>query len=110
MLARLASIGAVTVADVGLIVAQANDGDGSTIGDFAILFNYGVLGIVTLLWLTGRIKTGADVEKAEARAIAAEAERRELANVLRTDVVPAMVKFTEAGQRILDRASSGGPT
>lgn len=83
-------------------VFAAESGSGG-IGDFAILLNYGVLGIVTLLWLTGRIETPKRGDKAEERATAAEARERELQDVLRHEVVPALVRFTETGSRILDR-------
>jgi hypothetical protein len=89
---------------LGAALAQASDGG---IGDFAILFNYGVLGVVTLLWLTGRIETPKRGDRAEERATAAEARERELQDVLRHEVVPALVRFTETGSRILDRDGRG---
>lgn len=104
-LPRLAVVLAVdTVASLNLthVLASAGDG-GSGLGDVAILLNYGVLGVFTLLWLTGRIEGPKRADRAELRAEAAEARERELQKTLRDEVVPAMLRFTETATRILDR-------
>lgn len=86
------------------VLAQTAGGDGGNgLGSLALLLNYGILGIVTLLWLTGRIETPKRGDAAERRAEAAEARERELELVLRTEVVPALTRFTEVAGRILDR-------
>lgn len=81
----------------------ADQGGGS---DLALLLNYGVLGLVTILWLTGRLETPKRADKAEERAAAAEGRLEALEESLRRDVVPAMTRMTEVGARILDRDRS----
>lgn len=94
--------GAVLAATwVALVAATASDGNGGP-DVVGYVLNYGVLGVITALWLAGRIKTGADVLAAVARAEAAEARERELNNVIRADVVPALTRVTELGARLLD--------
>lgn len=87
---------------LGLVLAAAGD---SAAADPLIgyVLNFGVLGVVTVLWITNRIKTAGDVAKAEARAEAAENRERTLNDTIRVDVVPAMVRFTDTATRILDR-------
>lgn len=90
---------------VGVVLAGVQPG-GATSGDvLGYLLNYGVLGLFAVLWLTNRIKTAADVTKAEARAEAAEARERALNDTLRTETMPALVRFTDTATRILDRDS-----
>lgn len=82
-------------------MALADTGSGPDV--FGYLLNYGVLGILTILWLIGRIRTGADVAAATKRAEDAEQRERDMQNALRTEVVPALVRFTDTAARILDR-------
>lgn len=89
------------VVDAALIFATGGDGGGGS--DLALLFNYGVLGLFTLGWLTGRIETSKRADLAEARAAAAELRARTLEDSLRMDVVPAMVRFTEVGTRLAEK-------
>lgn len=81
-------------------VLAASNGDGF---DVALLLNYGVLGLVTLAWLTRRIVTGGELAAAEARAASAEARARALEDSIRADIVPAMVRFTDVGSRLAER-------
>lgn len=93
------------VALLGLDALVAAAGGDATAADPLIgyVLNFGILGVVTVLWITNRIKTAADVTKAEARAEAAEARERNLNDALRADVVPAMTRFTDVATRILDK-------
>jgi hypothetical protein len=102
VLARLAAAVGVNTVGAGAVLSTEHAG-GSDLGELAVLINYGVLGIVTLLWLLGRIETPKRADQAEARALAAEQRERDLNATLRTDVVPALVQFTAAATRILDR-------
>lgn len=76
------------------------------------LLNFGILGVMTTLWLTGIIRTKGEVQRAEARADRAEARadaaeqaRSELEASVRNDVVPSMTRFTDVASRILDRSA-----
>lgn len=92
---------AVLVWVVGAVVAQeANPSLEPLVG---YILNFGILGVFTVLWLLGKIKTAGDVTKAEARADKAEQAKADLEESLRTDVVPAMTRFTDVASRILDR-------
>lgn len=105
MLVRLAVVFAAdTVGAFAVLAAEGSDG----IGEFAILFNYGVLGVVTLLWLLGRIETPRRGDTAEARAEAAEERERHMQDTMRGEVIPALIRFTETATRLLDRDSTGG--
>lgn len=83
-------------------IAQAAPSD-PIVSGIALLLNYGILGLVTILWLTGRIETPKRGDAAERRAEASEAREHELELMLRTEVVPALTRFTEVAGRILDR-------
>lgn len=96
--ARLAA--AFMIDTVGLLIADAGGGSANYV---AILFNYGVLGVVTILWLLGKIETPRRAEIAEARATAAETRERAMQDTLRNEVVPALVRFTDTATRILER-------
>lgn len=67
------------------------------------LLNYGILGVLTLLWLTGMVVNATLYKAAVARAEAAEQREREMQTALRAEVVPALVRFTDTATRILDR-------
>lgn len=88
----------------GWLLAATDGGNGS---DLALLFNYGVLGLFTLAWMTGRIETAKRADLAEQRAAAAEQRARTLEDALRTEVVPAMTRFTEVGARIAESRERG---
>lgn len=108
MIARSALIGAAIV-DAAAVSAQVAGGTGGA--DVAItLLNYGVLGALVVLLLTGRLRRSAEVDEAngrtaaaEARAVAAETRERELERTMRESVVPAMVRFTDNAVTILGR-------
>ena len=76
------------------------------------LLNYGVLGLIVLLWLTGKLASGRELERARA---ASEADREALTAMsakLIQDVVPALTRVTDATARATDallaRGANGG--
>lgn len=76
----------------------------------AALLNFGVLGLVAVLFITRRIITVGELDAAraataaaEARAVAAETRERELERTVREEVVPAMVNVTNVASAILAR-------
>ena len=89
------------LAILGPVVIAAEQG----IDSFGLerLLNYGVLGVFTVLLAVGRLEGPKRADRAEARAEAEAKARSELEAVYRTDVVPALTRFTDIASRILNR-------
>lgn len=94
------------LAVVAGVLAQVGESDTAgaiaDAGDLVGLLNYGILGILFVLWLRRSIRTAGEVAeadarttKAESRAEAAEARERALYESIRSDVVPAMTRITD---------------
>jgi hypothetical protein len=75
-------------------VAQATD---QIPPGLASWLNYGMLGVFTVLWLTGRIRRGADYD-------AVVAENHRLQQVFEERVLPALMKSNELLGRAVDKA------
>lgn len=100
---------AALLGDGVLVLAQAAGGDPNSTVVLTII-NYGALGALVILLLTRRLRTAGEVIDADARTVEerrraedAEARERAMAETLRTEVVPAMVRFTDIASRLLDR-------
>lgn len=101
---------AVLALDGVALIAQATGGPDA--GALLTFLNYGVLGALVVLLLTGQLRRGSEVKEAnertvaaEARAVAAEARERELERTVRAEVVPAMVNLTNVAGSLLARSS-----
>lgn len=101
----LAAVG-VTAAVLAQILAQAGSPDAQSWLD---LVQYGILGLVVLGFLTGRIVPGwvhktdvAERDQAEARKAELHAEIRELNKLFREQVIPALVRTTDTLARATD--------
>jgi hypothetical protein len=69
------------------------------------LFQYGVLGVVAVLFLTGRIVTGRQLEKREEEITRLQAELDERARVAEERMIPALVEATRVLAAYLDHES-----
>jgi hypothetical protein len=73
------------------------------------LFQYGVLGIVAVLFLSGRIVTGRQLEKREQEIARLQAELDERARVAEERMIPALVEATRVLAAYLDTESRRVP-
>lgn len=103
MLAGVFAFGVALEIAVLPIMLAAGDGDVGIDPGILGLVNLGVLGVFTVAWLRGWVKTGADYAEQRTRAEAAEQRERDMQNALRTEVVPAMLRFTDTASRVLER-------
>lgn len=85
-----------------VVFAQQAGQAGSDVG-WERLLNYGVLGIFTVLLATGRLESPKRADRAELALTAERQAKSDLEAVFRSDVVPAMTRFTDVAARILDR-------
>lgn len=103
---------ALAVVGVGVLDAVAviaATGDGGTVAvdpGILSLLNLGVLGVFTVGWLRGWVKTGADYQAERAERQASEQRERDMQNALRTEVVPAMLRFADQAARVLEIAAA----
>lgn len=70
--------------------------------EWAPLLNLGAIGVLVVLFLTGRIHIGSELVEARKERDAALADARQLRDALLQDVVPAMTRMTEAATRATD--------
>lgn len=61
--------------------------------------NFGAVGALVILFLTGRIHIGSELKEARMERDEALADARKLRDAMLTDVVPAMTRMTEAATR-----------
>lgn len=71
------------------------------------LLTYGPLGIFTALLLTSRLVTKAELDRANARADHAEAQRDELAARMISDIVPLVAEVQRTMAPALNQVSEG---
>lgn len=90
-------LGAVGLSTPAVIVAQALP------PPYDVLVAYGPLGIFTVLYITGQVATKRELDRANARADRAEAQRDELANKALTDLVPLVTEVSRTMVPSLDR-------
>lgn len=82
------------------LLAQAG-GEGSTV-DWTNIAQYGVLGLVVLAFIFGKIVPGYIYEKAKQEHEAEKAENRELEKTVKEQVIPALLRSTDMMAQVLD--------
>jgi hypothetical protein len=98
---RLALVlSALGVPGFALLVAQ------SLPPPYDTFVTYGPLGVFTLLYILGQIVSKRELERAEARAVKAEAQRDALAERAMTDVLPLVVRVSDTMVPALDRMAT----
>lgn len=79
-----------------LLAQSAGSGSPDTWGAW---LNFGAVGALVVLFLTGRIHIGSELKEARMERDEALADARKLRDAMLTDVVPAMTRMTEAATR-----------
>lgn len=79
---------------------EATGGDGGA--NWTDLAQYGVLGLVVLAFIFGKIVPGYIYERRYAEYEAEKAENRRLEETIKEKVIPALVKSTDVMQEVLN--------
>ena len=72
--------------------------------------NFGAVGALVVLFLTGRIHIGSELKEARKERDIALDDARKLRDAMLTDVVPAMTRMTEAATRATEALIKKGGT
>lgn len=94
------------------LLAQAAEGGGSTDTDWIGLAQYGVLGLVVLGFIVGKIVPGYIYERRVAEHAAEKEENRRLEGTIKDRVIPALVQSSDVLTRVmayLDRLDERPP-
>lgn len=84
-----------------LLVAQESGGNSSNGPDWTGLAQYGVLGLVVLAFIFGKIVPGYIYERRVQEHSAAVAENQRLEETIKERVIPALVKSTDVMAQVL---------
>lgn len=83
------------------LLSQAAGGGGTTGPDWANLAQYGVLGLVVLAFIFGKIVPGYIYERRSAEYEAEKAENRRLEDSIKEKVIPLLVQATDVLAQVL---------
>lgn len=89
------------------VVAYASTiaADTTTAGDWTGLLQYGVLGVVAVLFVTGKIIPAGQLDKREEEIARLQAELDDRAKVAEERMIPALVEATRVLAAYLDKES-----
>lgn len=89
------------------IWGQVGGGQPGPLDSIPQLLNLGMLGVVLVLLLTGKLSVGSELEHSRKETEDAREDARKLRDAVIEDVVPAMTRMNDLAARMVDAALRG---